>query len=224
MPAPAWLAIVACKAVLTAAQTRGCRSIEFDVQVATDNVFVIAHDPVADSSDKHLTLDAFVAGLKGERFDVVNVDLKARELRPGDTPLTNALEKSAPALETLAKQSGAVVATSPVPARLEELERFLKKSGSGVQAGYELADYTAEDSDRWGLKLSRLERALLPVGRLMSRMYAKRRRDLKYLAVQERTAATMTAQPGRELICWTRDRVEGPPPPACRWTQREREK
>lgn len=223
-----WLALVACKAVLTASQTVGCRSLEFDLSIADDGVFVMSHDPVHGTSEelrgKVDTFEHFVAGLKGRRFDMVNVDLKERSFWPGDGRLTEALERAKPSLAALAAQTDHVVPTSPVPFRYAELERFVKRSGLRLEPGLELADYTADDARRWHLPMTRLDAALLPLAGLASRAYWRwRGADIKYLSVQERTAAAMkTAPPGVSLLCWTRDPATGPPPPDCRWTERHR--
>jgi hypothetical protein len=220
-----WLALVACKAVLSAHQALPCRSIEFDLSITADDVFVVSHEPVAGkASDLKdvVGFDEFVDGMKGHRFEFVNVDLKERSLAPGDGRLTRALERHAAAFTKLAAQSKLVVATTPVPTRHRELERFLARTKTGMQSGYEVADYNAEDSRRWKLPFSRLDAVLMPFGRLANKLYLKWRGApaLRYLGVQERTAAAMKPEPGVELLCWTRDPASGPPPAQCEYTER----
>src|SRR5581483_9120974 len=123
-----WLALVACKAVLTAQQALPCRSIEFDLTITDDDAFVVSHEPVAGKAADLkgvVGFDEFVDGMKGKRFEFVNVDLKERSLMPGDGRLSRALARHEAAFAKLAAQSGVVVATTPVPTRHLELERFL---------------------------------------------------------------------------------------------------
>lgn len=221
-----WAALVACKAVLTVQQAAACRSVEFDVQIADDGVWVLSHDPVHGTSEelrgKNLSFDDFVDGLKGHRFDFVNVDVKERSFLPGDGRLSRALEREAAALTKLSAETGTLVATSPVPTRYAELERFIARTKTPILAGLELADYTAEDARRWGLPMTRLQAAVLPLGSLLNRLYLRwRGDDVKWLSVQERTAASMTPRRGRTVFCWSRDPESAPPPSLCRWTERE---
>lgn len=207
-------ALVACKAVYSPVEARGCPGLETDLSLK-DGRFVMAHGPEipADALD----LDAFVEKLPPMKM--VNLDFKDRTARPGETAMTRALLAHLPALEKLAKKGGLVVYSSAVPTRYWELRKFLKSHAVGVP-GFEVADYTAERSASWGLKLTWWQRLVLPPFRLYSAWYA-RRAGAPWLIVQEETAASWKG-PG-PLMCWTRDAVKGPAPQACVWTQRTRE-
>jgi hypothetical protein len=92
-----------------------------------------------------------------------------------------------------------------------------------VEPGFELADYSVADARGWGVPLSKSDALLLPLGRLMNRLYLWwRGAEIRWLFVQERTAERLTAGPRRTIVCWTREPVTGPPPAACRWTQRRK--
>lgn len=223
--AAAWFA---CKAVLSAAEARACRSFEFDVSLTTDGVLVVSHDPVPyafkDVQGRLVDLDSFVAGLGERRFEHVNVDVKERSLWFGDGALSAAFARHKKALETLGARTSALVVSSPVPARFEEIERWLSSNRVHGKAGYELADYDAAQSARWGLPLSLVQRLLLPLGRFFNRVYLERRaRTIAYVMVQEATAAAGHLPAGPAVVCWTRDPASGPPPSVCRWSQRHKE-
>lgn len=220
--AAAWFA---CKAVLSAAEASKCRSFEVDLSLTTDGVLVVSHDPVPyawkDARGRYVDLDAFVAGMGERKFDHVNLDVKERALFWGDRRLTRAFERHASAFKTLDARVEHLVVSSPVPARYEEIELWLSSAGLRGRAGFELADYGVEQSRRWGVPLGRLEAALLPLGRLVSRVYMRRRAArIRYLMVQESTAAAGGLPEGPTVVCWSRDPASGPPPPRCRWAQR----
>lgn len=222
--AAAWFA---CKAVLSAAEARACRSFEFDLSLTTDGVLVLAHDPVPyawkDAKGRYVDLDSFVAGLGEKAFDHVNLDMKERALLPGDV-LARAFSRHATALRALDARTKNLVISSAVPARFEEIERWLLSSGLKAKPGLEVADYTAEQARSWGVPLSRRDELLLPLGAWLNRRYVKKRaKDVPYLMVQEATAEAGGLPPGPALVCWTRDKRRGPPPAACRWAQRRLE-
>lgn len=231
--APAEGSGVACKAVRTPKEARGCASVEFDLNLTKDGVWVLNHDRdfegklIAEQTWDELkgrlgSLDEFAKGAARERFLLVNLDLKERSFWPGEGRLTQALERHRAALRSLAKD-GVVVVSSPIPARYAELHRFLLRPGlPRVLPALELADYDAAQAKRWGLPLSRLETLSLPLARLASRAYLTlNARAIPWLIVQEATArASLPAGP--ELVCWSREKDPGDKPDVCPWTQRAR--
>lgn len=206
-------AVIACKAVYSPLEARGCPGLETDLSLK-DGRFVMAHGPEipADALD----LDAFIERLPPMKM--VNLDFKDRTVRPGSTAMRRALLAHLPALEKLAKKGGLVVYSSAVPMRYWELRRFLKEHPVGVP-GFELADYTAKRSESWGIMLPWWQRLILPPFRLYSGWYA-RRAKAPWLIMQEETAESWSG-PG-PLMCWTRDEATGPAPEKCVWTQRAR--
>jgi hypothetical protein len=217
-------ATISCKALTAPELARGCKAIEFDVRVAADGVLMISHEPVDVPSTEAkglLTFEAFVAGLKGLSFELVDFDVKDRYYSNSDGMLSKALERHLPALQSLAAQTDALVFSTPVPPRYAELERFVKRTGLKASPSFEISDYTAADADRWGLPLPFMQRMLLPFGRALNRAYRRQRgKDIRYVVMQESTAAKMGDQETATVICWTRDPVAGQPPPACRFSER----
>jgi len=224
----------ACKAALSAAEARGCRGVEIDLNLTSDGVWVLHHDadfrgrPLdrqswAEVKDALSSLDNFARDTRGERFLIVNLDLKERALWPGDGRLRRALEAHRPALEALAKR-GLVVISSPVPARYAELHRFLATAGlERVTAALELVDYTPAQGERWGLPMARWEKAMLPVGGLANRLYQRlNARSIPWLIMQESTARGVLPPGGAHVFCWTRDGKTESWPRACPWTMRSK--
>lgn len=224
---------VSCKAVTGAVEARACDAFEVDLSLTGDGVWVLAHGPdlagrpvaemtVEQAREHTATFDEFVAALKGRRFKVVDLDIKARGILPGRSQVTRALERHLPALEALAASSDLLILTNASPARYAELHRFIAKRGldaKGFQCGLETLDYTPEAAARWGLPMGRSERLLLPLARVLSRLYRRLNTGaIPWLVMQESTAAGRAAD--RPILCWSREPSPGEVPPVCSWTER----
>jgi hypothetical protein len=136
------------------------------------------------------------------------------------------LEANLAPLRALSRLSRRVVISSPVFTKYAEIHGFIARNGLaslGIMPAFEVMDYTAEQSARWGLPLKAWERAFLPAARLWSRLYYRAWGPrIPYLVMQERTALAWEARPGTAIICWTRDEPLPVVPESCLISERAR--